>query len=151
MDAQLNAPTRISGDLKKPAPKDEPAAGFAPVGLDSGGSAEPGAAFATQHNVRVAPSSAAISAGVAAGMLIRRTEPVYPKFARDSHVSGTVVLGATISKTGTIQNLHVISGPTLLRESAMNAVRTWRYRPYLLNNQPVEVQTTISMVFSADK
>ncbi|HWT66852.1 MAG TPA: TonB family protein [Terracidiphilus sp.] len=150
MDAQLNAPARISGDLKKPAPKDEPAAGFASTGLDSDSSAAPGAAFSTQHNVRVAPS-AAISAGVAAGMLIRRTEPLYPKFARDNHINGTVVLGATITKAGAIQNLHVISGPTMLREAALSAVRTWRYRPYLLNNQPVEVQTTINIVFNADK
>jgi len=150
MDAQLNAPARISGDLKKPAPKDEPAAGFAPTGLDSDSSAAPGAAFSTQHNVRVAPS-AAISAGVAAGMLIHRTEPLYPKFARDNHINGTVVLGATITKAGSIQNLRVISGPTMLREAALSAVRTWRYRPYLLNNQPVEVQTTINIVFNADK
>ncbi|MDR3741428.1 MAG: TonB family protein [Terracidiphilus sp.] len=149
MDAQLNAPSRISGDLKRPVQKDEPASSFAPVGLDSGASAVPGSAFSSQHNVRPAPP-AAISAGVAAGMLIHRTEPVYPEFARKNHLGGTVVLGATIAKNGTLQNIHVISGPPLLREPALTAVRSWRYRPYLLNNQPVEIQTTINIVFKAD-
>jgi protein TonB len=59
-----------------------------------------------------------------------------------------VVLQATISKTGTIMNLKVVSGPAMLEGSAMDAVRTWRYRPYLLNNEPVEVDTTINVIFT---
>jgi len=59
-----------------------------------------------------------------------------------------VVLQATISKTGTIENLRVISGPAMLQQSAMDAVKSWRYRPYLLNNDPVEVETTVNVVFS---
>jgi periplasmic protein TonB len=59
-----------------------------------------------------------------------------------------VVIQATISKSGTIENLKVISGPAMLQQSALDAVRSWRYRPYLLNNDPVEVETTINVIFT---
>jgi protein TonB len=59
-----------------------------------------------------------------------------------------VVLQATISKTGSIENLHIVSGPAMLQQAAMQAVRSWRYRPYLLNNEPVEVETTVNVIFS---
>lgn len=148
MDDQISAPSRIPGNLKRPAPKDEPAAGFASTGLDSGSSA-PGAAFAAHHNVQAAAS--AISAGVAAGMLIHRTEPIYPPIARAAHSSGTVVLDAVVTRAGTLQGVRVLSGPSMLRQAALDAVKTWRYRPYLLNNQPVDVETTISIVFKLDR
>jgi protein TonB len=82
------------------------------------------------------------------GMLLLKTTPVYPPIAKAARVSGTVVLQATISKTGSIENLHVISGPAMLQQAAMQAVRSWRYRPYLLNNEPVEVETTVNVIFS---
>jgi protein TonB len=59
-----------------------------------------------------------------------------------------VVLQATISKTGTITNLHVVSGPPMLQSGALEAVRGWRYKPYLLNGEPVEVETTVNVVFN---
>jgi protein TonB len=96
----------------------------------------------------VAPKVTKISAGVAVGMLLQKTSPVYPPIAKAARVSGTVVLQATISKTGTIQGLHVISGPAMLQQAAMDAVRSWRYRPYLLNNEPVEVETTVNVIFT---
>jgi protein TonB len=89
-----------------------------------------------------------ISSGVMQGMLLLKTTPVYPPIAKAARVSGTVVLQATISKTGSIENLHVISGPAMLQQSALQAVRSWRYRPYLLNNEPVEVETTVNVIFS---
>lgn len=147
MDAQLAAPSRISKDMKKPAPREEPTPGFTPGGMESG-AAVPGAAFSSRGSVRVVPAVSAISAGVAAGMLIHRTEPVYPPFARTAHISGTVVLGATITKTGALENLHALSGPTILVNAALTAAQTWRYRPYLLDGQPIEVQTTIRVVFN---
>jgi protein TonB len=58
------------------------------------------------------------------------------------------VLQATISKAGTIENLRVIGGPAMLQQAAMDAVRQWRYKPYLLNNDPVEVETTVNVIFS---
>jgi protein TonB len=60
------------------------------------------------------------------------------------------VLGATISKSGTIENLHVVSGPPMLVEAALDAVSTWIYRPYLLNGQPVEVETTVNVNFTLE-
>jgi protein TonB len=66
-------------------------------------------------------------------------------------MQGTVVLAATISKNGTIENLRVTSGPEGLQQAAVDAVRTWRYRPYLLDGQPVEVETTINVIFTLDR
>ncbi|HEX4581961.1 MAG TPA: energy transducer TonB, partial [Acidobacteriaceae bacterium] len=74
--------------------------------------------------------------------------PAYPPIARAARISGTVVLQATISKTGTIENLRVISGPPMLTQSALEAVKTWRYKPYQLNGEPVEVETTVNVVFN---
>jgi protein TonB len=81
-------------------------------------------------------------------MLLQKTIPVYPPIAKAARVSGTVVLQATISKAGTIENLRVIGGPAMLQQAAMDAVRQWRYKPYLLNNEPVEVETTVNVIFS---
>jgi protein TonB len=89
-----------------------------------------------------------ISAGVAVGMLIQKTQPIYPPIAKAARVQGTVILQATISKAGTIENLRVVSGPAMLQQAALDAVKTWRYRPYLLNNDPVEVETTVNVIFS---
>jgi protein TonB len=99
--------------------------------------------------VKVAPPKKVnISAGVAIGMLLVKTQPVYPPIAKAARVSGTVVLQATISKQGTIENLRVLSGPAMLQQAARDAVMTWRYKPYLLNNEPVEVETTVNVIFT---
>jgi periplasmic protein TonB len=89
-----------------------------------------------------------VSSGVSEGLLISRTNPTYPVIARSAHVSGTVILAATISIQGRIENLRVLSGHPMLRQAAIDAVKTWRYRPYQLNNQPVEVETTININFT---
>lgn len=81
------------------------------------------------------------------GLLLHKTMPVYPPIARASGIQGTVVLQAMISRTGTIENLHVISGHMMLQQSALDAVRQWQYKPYLLNGEPVEVETTINVIF----
>ena len=94
------------------------------------------------------PKFVNISAGVAAGMLVSKAPPVYPTEARQTGVSGRVELEATIGTDGIVKDLKVIDGPPLLQQSAMDAVKTWRYRPYLLNNQPVEVRTTINIIFT---
>ena len=94
------------------------------------------------------PRTIAISRGVSEGLLISRTDPTYPAIARTTRTAGTVILAATISTTGHIENLQVTSGPPMLRQSAIDAVKTWRYRPYLLNNLPVETETTINIIFS---
>jgi protein TonB len=89
-----------------------------------------------------------ISSGVMEGMLINRVLPVYPVPARAMRIAGRVRLQATISRDGTIENLHVTSGPVLLQQAAIDAVKQWRYRPYLLNGEPVEVETTINVDFT---
>ena len=147
MDAQLAAQSRISSEIKKASPADAPPASMPPVSIDTSSSV-PNATLGDFGKVKVVPIVSSVSAGVAEGMALHKTQPVYPKIAKDSHVSGTVVLGATINRSGLIENIHVISGSQMLRGAAVDAVRTWRYRPYLLNNQPVAVQTTINVVFS---
>jgi peptidyl-prolyl cis-trans isomerase A (cyclophilin A) len=94
------------------------------------------------------PNVVNISAGVAQGLLISKTPPVYPIDAKKAGVSGTVVLLATIGTDGSVKDLRVLSGPDLLRQAALDAVQQWRYRPYLLNGQPVEVRTTINIIFT---
>jgi len=100
--------------------------------------------------VKVAPPKgpARISSGVVAGNKISGSNPTYPPIARAAHVSGAVVLRAIISKSGTIQNLAVISGPEMLRASALDAVKSWRYKPYILNGEPTEVDTQITVNFN---
>jgi protein TonB len=88
-----------------------------------------------------------VSTGVSAGMLLSPITPIYPSIAKAAGVSGTVVVEATISRTGNIESLSVVSGPPLLREAALNAIRAARYRPYLLNGEPTEIQTTFTVNF----
>ncbi len=97
------------------------------------------------------PRSIAISAGVAMGLLDFKKPPIYPIEAKKAGVSGAVVLAATISTSGMVEDLHVISGPEPLQQAALDAVKDWRYRPYLLNNQPVEVKTQINVIFTLGK
>jgi protein TonB len=94
-----------------------------------------------------APQKLRISSGVAEGNLINRVEPQYPQMAKIAHVQGDVVLQALISKNGAIENLRAISGHPILIQAAMDAVKQWRYKPYLLNGEPVEVETTITVKF----
>jgi len=79
---------------------------------------------------------------------IYRSTPVYPAIAKATGTQGTVVLQAVISKTGAIKNLRVVSGSPMLQQAALDAVGHWRYRPFLLNGEPVEVETTVNVVFS---
>jgi protein TonB len=95
-----------------------------------------------------APAAVRVSMGVSEGLLLERMHPSYPEIARRLHLAGTVALAATISKTGRIEDLRVLSGHPMLREAAIEAVKNWRYRPYLLNGQPVEVETTIEIHFT---
>ena len=82
------------------------------------------------------------------GSLIRRVQPVYPPLARSARVQGSVVLSALISNAGTMENLRVLSGHPMLVAAAVEAVRQWRYRPYILNAEPIEVETQITVSFS---
>ncbi len=116
-----------------------------PVGIDTGDSG-------SHPSVTVAPTRTTnkpihISSGVSAGMLIAQIRPLYPAIARAAHIEGTVVVEAIISRTGTIESLHVISGPMMLQSAAIDAIRAARYQPYRLNGEATEVQTTITVNF----
>lgn len=90
-----------------------------------------------------------VATGVAVGHLVKKVQPDYPEIAKMQRVQGVVVLAATISKEGRIENLEVIASPSpLLTGSALDAVKRWEYQPYLLNGEPVEVETTINVVFA---
>jgi TonB family protein len=147
MTGQLAAPTTIP---KQVAENEPPPASFGAAGSDGlgGNSTNPSLFKGRTQPVMNAFKPIVISSGVATGMLIRKTEPVYPTIAKAARVSGTVVLHANISKTGTIMDLQVVSGPPMLRSAALDAVRTWRYKPYQLNNQRTEVETTINVIFA---
>ncbi|HTM36549.1 MAG TPA: TonB family protein [Terriglobales bacterium] len=82
------------------------------------------------------------------GYLIRRVEPRYPDIARAIRLEGAVLIKAVISTEGNIEQAQVISGSPLLSKAALDAIRQWRYRPYLLNDKPVEVETEITVNFA---
>jgi len=149
MNSQLNAPSRIPNDLKLLTGGKEaaPTSGFG-AGMEGMGGT--GNVFSGQSGpkVKFEGGTRVISAGVAGGLLIQRTSPVYPQIAKEARISGTVVIQATISKTGAVTNPHAVSGPSMLQGPALDAVRRWRYRPYVLDGEPVEVQTTVSVTFA---
>jgi protein TonB len=109
-------------------------------------------AFGSQPGPRVVhaelKSPLRVPSALAAGLLIHKVIPQYPELAKVTRTEGAVVLSATIARDGTIANLRVVSGPALLQQAALDAVSQWRYRPYLLNGEPVAVETTVNVVFS---
>lgn len=109
-----------------------------------------GATIVQDHPTK-APKVIKVSPQVIAGNRIGGNDPKYPIEAKKEKVQGTVVLNAVISKDGSIEKLTVVSGPKELRKSAADAVRTWKYKPYLLNGQPVRVETAIHVTYSLGK
>jgi protein TonB len=94
------------------------------------------------------PQRVRVSQGVTQGMVLHKVQPTYPPLARTARVQGSVVLAAVIGKDGAIQNLHVLSGHPLLQQAALEAVKQWKYRPYILNGEPVEVDTQVTVNFT---
>jgi protein TonB len=94
------------------------------------------------------PQRVRVSQGVSQGLLLRQVKPAYPPLARQARIQGVVVLQALISKDGSIQNLHLVSGHPMLAPAAIEAVKQWKYKPYYLNGEPVEVETTINVNFT---
>jgi len=95
-----------------------------------------------------APQRVRVSQGVTQGLLIRKIQPNYPPLARQARIQGSVLLQAVISKEGAIENLRLISGHPMLAPAALEAVKQWRYKPYILNGEPVEVETQITVNFT---
>jgi periplasmic protein TonB len=94
------------------------------------------------------PQRVRVSQGVSAGLLVRKVNPNYPPLARQARIQGQVVLRAVISKDGSIENLTLVSGHPMLAPAAIDAVKQWKYKPYLLNGEPVEVDTEVLVNFT---
>ena len=94
------------------------------------------------------PQRVRVSSGVSSGLLVRKVQPIYPPLARQARIQGKVLLQAVISKDGSIENLHLINGHPMLTQAAMDAVKQWKYKPYLLNGEPVEVETQVEVNFT---
>lgn len=139
------------GDDATPQPPGGPGGDIYGSGLQTGGPGLPIALFdGTRSVLPVAPKPAVHefrTSKLLEGNLIRRVQPIYPPLARAARIQGSVVLAALISKAGTIDNLHAISGHPMLIPAALAAVEQWRYRPYILNNEPIEVETQITVNF----
>src|SRR5271163_433333 len=159
VNGQLRTPTKIPDKVQmikeEEAPPDLGAGGVpggVPGGIPGGstGGVIGGILSSTHVDVpKVAtPQRVRVSTGVSTGLLIRKVQPNYPQLAKQARIQGQVVLQAEISKDGTIQNLQLISGHPMLAPAAIEAVKQWRYKPYLLNGEPVAVETQVVVNFS---
>jgi TonB family protein len=120
-------------------------------GQEQGGASQAPAGASGSKEVKIlAPAGTRLKAGavVTAAKLIKRVNPAYPPLARQTRISGTVSLDAVIGKDGSVLQLKVLSGHPLLIQAALDAVRLWKYSPTLLEGEPVEVETTIDVIFS---
>ena len=95
-----------------------------------------------------APQRVRVSAGVESGLLQSNVAPTYPPLARQARIQGTVVLNIVIGRDGNVQSVSLFSGHPMLAPAAIEAVKQWKYKPYLLNNVPVEVETQATIIFT---
>ena len=144
----LVKPDTASGKAGKtlPAPPPVQVSALNPSNSAIESLATPSAAIPT-----LAPTSVRVSQGVSQGLLLKKVPPAYPSMALRLRKEGTVELLATISKQGVITKVKVISGDAMLASPAAEAVRQWKYRPYLLNGEPVEIQTQITIKFKVPR
>ena len=156
-NGELRTPTKIPKKILIAKDEDQPVAstgvvGGVPGGVPGGsmGGVIGGIISSTPVAVpKVAtPQRVRVSAGVTEGLLIHKVQPTYPPLARSARIQGQVILQAVIGKDGTIQNLRAVSGHPMLTPAAIDAVRQWRYKPYFLNGEPVEVDTQITVNFT---
>jgi len=156
-NGELRTPTKIPKKILITEDKEQPVAstgvvGGVPGGVPGGqmGGVIGGIISSTPVAVpKVAtPQRVRVSAGVTEGLLIHKVQPTYPPLARSARIQGQVVLQAVIGKDGTIQGLHAVSGHPMLTPAAIDAVKQWRYKPYFLNGEPVEVDTQITVNFT---
>jgi protein TonB len=118
------------------------------IGLATpGSSAPPPNLVGAENEAKPVLQTLHISQGVSRGLLIKKVQPVYPRNALTMHMEGAVELTATVSKTGAITAVKVVSGEQLLSKAAVDAVKQWKYKPYLLNGEPVEIQTQVTINF----
>lgn len=154
--AILVAPGHVSRTIPNAddasVPPVDGAGGFLGPGFRSGSADGPSMPLISGTNVvpvlRPPITHAVRTSTMLEGNLIRRIDPVYPPLARTARIQGSVVLAAMISKDGVMENLHALSGPPMLVPAAISAVSQWRYRPYILNSEPIEVETQITVNFT---
>ncbi|HKC01099.1 MAG TPA: energy transducer TonB [Terriglobales bacterium] len=158
INGQLRTPTKIPDKVQMIKEEENPpdlgggVPGGVPGGIPGGSAGGVMGGILNSANTAIpkvaTPQRVRVSTGVATGLLIKKVTPNYPQLAKQARIQGTVVLQAEISKDGTIQNLQLISGHPMLAPAAIEAVRQWRYKPYLLNGEPVAVETTVQVNFS---
>jgi len=158
INGQLRTPTKIPDKVQMSKEEEAPpdlgggVPGGVPGGIPGGSTGGVMGGILNSANTAIpkvaTPQRVRVSTGVATGLLIKKVTPNYPQLAKQARIQGTVVLQAEISKDGTIQNLQLISGHPMLAPAAIEAVRQWRYKPYLLNGEPVAVETTVQVNFS---
>jgi protein TonB len=158
VNGQLRTPTKIPEKVKIVKEEEAPppmasvgVVGGVPGGVPGGqmGGVIGGIISAAPLPVpKATPQKIKVSQGVAQGNLIHEVKPSYPPIAKAARVQGQVILQATISKGGQIENLRVVQGHPMLVQSALDAVKQWRYKPYMLNGEPVEVETQITVNFT---
>jgi periplasmic protein TonB len=140
----------IKSDNGKPAPKpventDAPAPALNMSGIAPSGDALPTLGPATTATPVL--QRVVLSQGVSRGLLIKEVQPVYPSTALAMRIEGAVEVLATITKTGNISEVKAVSGDKELARAAVAAVKQWKYKPYLLNGEPVEIQTQVTVKF----
>ncbi len=160
VNGQLRTPTKIPEKVQMIKEEDAPppvmatggVVGGVPGGVPGGqmGGVIGGIISSTPVAVpKVAtPQRVRVSQGVSQGLLVKKVQPNYPPLARQARIQGTVVLRAVISKDGAIEGLTLVSGHPMLAPAAIEAVKQWKYRPYLLNGEPVEVDTEVLVNFT---
>ena len=159
INGQLRTPTKIPEKVQMIKEEEAPpdlGSGGVPGGVPGGipGGSAGGVIGGIISSTPVAvpkvatPQRVRVSSGVSTGLLIKKVTPNYPQLAKQARIQGAVVLQAEISKEGTIQNLQLISGHPMLAPAAIEAVKQWRYKPYLLNGEPVAVETQVVVNFS---
>jgi protein TonB len=160
VNGELRTPTKIPKKVLENLKEDEAPPQMAATGVVGGvpggvpGGSMGGVIGSVLSSTPVAvpkiatPQRVRVSSGVSSGLLIRKVSPTYPPLARQARIQGTVILQAQISKDGSIQNLQLISGHPMLAPAAIEAVKQWKYKPYLLNGEPVEVETQVQVNFT---
>jgi protein TonB len=159
LHARIVIPDRVVQIVDNPEPP-EPSEGTKPwvIGAIPGGPQPNSAVFRSllggagpppspEPRVPAKPEMIRVGGEVIAAKAVYQPTPAYPALARMTHTQGTVVLQAIIGRDGTVQDLKVLSGPALLIRAALEAVKTWRYQPTLLNGEPIDVLTEISVNF----
>jgi periplasmic protein TonB len=158
INGQLRTPTKIPDKVQMIKEEETPpdmgggVPGGVPGGIPGGSAGGVMGGILSAGHVDIpkvaAPQRIRVSSGVSTGLLIKKVQPNYPPLAKQARIQGHVLLQAEISKDGTIQNLQLISGHPMLAPAAIEAVKQWRYKPYLLNGEPVAVETQVDVIFS---